>query len=220
MLINTAGGVTGGDRFDVAARVEPGAALTLTTQAAERAYAAQDGDVGRVATRLDIAAGARMHWIPQETILFDRSALHRRLTVTLAAGATALLAEPLVFGRTAMGEELRAARFHDRIEIRRAGAPLYLDAMRLTGDIAARLDRSHTGAGARAMVSLVYVAPDAEARLAAIRAMLPRTGGASLIGADVLALRLLATDSFELRRVLIPILTRLTGGDLPKAWMI
>jgi urease accessory protein len=130
------------------------------------------------------------------------------------------VAEPLIFGRAAMGEEVRKGHFHDRIEIRQGGRPLYRDAMRLDGDIAARLDRPHTANGARALASLVYVAPDSEAQLAAVRSALPATGGASLIGDDVLALRLLAGDGFELRRGLIPILTRLTGGDLPKPWMI
>ncbi|HCQ65537.1 MAG TPA: urease accessory protein [Rhodobacteraceae bacterium] len=220
VLVNTAGGITGGDRFEIAAHVDAGAGLTLTSQTAERAYAAPPGETGRVETRLDVGPGGRLGWIPQETILFDHSALSRRLIVTLAPGATALVAEPVIFGRAAMGEEVRFGRFDDRIEIRRDGRPLYRDAMRLNGDTAARLDRPHAGGGARALVSLVYVAPDAEAQLAAVRSALPPTGGASLIGDDVLALRLLATDGFELRRVLIPILTRLTGGDLPKCWMI
>ncbi len=223
VLVNTAGGITGGDRFEIAAQVGAGARLILTSQTAERAYAAQPGEVGRLVTRLDVGPGGRLDWIPQETILFDTSALSRRLTVTLAPGATTLVAEPLIFGRTAMGEEVRKGQFHDRIEIRRDGRPLYRDAMRLDGDIAARLDRPHAGGGARALASVVYVAPDAEAQLAAVRRALPGTGGASLIGDDVLALRLLAGDGFELRRSLIPILTRLmstSGGDLPKPWMI
>lgn len=218
--MNTAGGITGGDRFEIAAQAGPGATLTLTTQAAERVYAASAGEVGRLETRLAVAAGARLNWIPQETILFDRSALTRRLVVTLAPDAALLLAEPLVFGRGAMGEDLRAASFEDRIEIRREGRPLYLDAVRLDGDIAARLDRPHVARGARAMVSLVYVAADAEAHLGPLRALLPGTGGVSLIGDEVLALRLLAADGFDLRRHLVPILTRLTGADLPKPWMI
>lgn len=223
VLVNTAGGITGGDRFEIAAHVEAGAGLTLTTQAAERAYAAGPRETGRLDTRLDVAAGGRLCWIPQETILFDRSALSRRLTVTLAPGATALVVEPLIFGRAAMGEEVRNGRFDDRIDIRRDGVPLYRDAVRMNGDLADRLDRPHTGNGARAMVSLIYVAADAEAQLDPLRRALPATGGASLIGGDVLALRLLAEGGFELRRSLIPILTRLTrrlGGDLPKPWMI
>ena len=220
VLVNTAGGITGGDRFETAVHAGAGTTVTVTTQACERAYAASPGAVGRLETRLSLDDGARLDWIPQETILFDHTALTRRLTVTMAPGASALICEPVLFGRAAMGEELRSARFHDRIEIRRDGVEVYRDAMRLDGDIAARLDAPHGAGGARALATLVYVGADAEAHLAPIRAGLPETGGASLIGSDLLALRLLASDGYDLRRALIPVLTRLTDTDLPKPWMI
>ena len=220
VLINTAGGVTGGDRFSVAARADDGTELTLTTQAAERAYRAKPDEHGQIRTHLSIGDKARLNWLPQETILFQGSALRRSLTVDMAPSASLLLAEPLVFGRIAMREILSDAVFHDRIDIRRDGAPLFLDAIRLDGNIAAHLARPNVAAGAGAMVTLVYVARDAEACLKPVRDMLPDTGGASLLRDDVLVLRALADDSFVLRRVLVPILNRLTQNQLPRCWMI
>ncbi|TCM85734.1 urease accessory protein UreD [Rhodovulum steppense] len=219
ILVNTAGGITGGDRFEADLQAQPGSHLRVTTQAAERAYRAQPGERGRVTNRLNVAAGARLDWLPQETILFDGAALDRRLVADLAPGARLLLVEPLVFGRAAMGEVLHAVSFRDRIEIRRAGVPLYLDALRLEGDLAAHLARPAVAFGAGAMASLILVAPEAEAHLAPLRALMPATGGVSLIGADLLALRLLAPDSFALRRVLVPVLGRLTDDALPRSWM-
>ncbi len=220
VLVNTAGGVTAGDRFTLDARAEPGAALTLTTQAAERAYRAQGPEPGRIETRLCAAPRARLTWLPQETILFEGCDLRRRLTVDLDRTSDLLLCEPLVFGRTAMGEVLRAATFDERIEVNRAGAPLFLDAMHLCGDIAAHLARPFTGNGAGAMATVLLVRADAEAHLAPLRAMLPESGGASLLAPDVLILRLLAPDGFELRRSLMPVLRRLLNADLPRPWMI
>lgn len=224
IMVNTAGGITGGDRFELTATAGTGAALTLSTQASERAYAAQPGETGRLTTRLRVEAGATLNWLPQETILFDRSALHRRLEVELAADARLLLCEPLVFGRAAMGETLRDARFRDRIAIRRAGAPLYTDATQLSGDIAARLARPAVAKGAGAMAQVVLVAPEAEAQLDPVRDILrgtlPESAGASLIGADVLAIRMLAPESHLLRRALIPVLTRLSRAPLPRCWTI
>lgn len=220
MLINTAGGITGGDRFSVSATAGPDTRLTLTTQTAERAYRAQPGETGRLATRLKAAAGARLNWLPQETILYDRCALERSLAIELEDGASLLLAEPLVFGRAAMGEVLNDAMFRDRIDIRRGGRPLFLDSMRLAGDVRALLARRHVANNAGAMANLVYVAPDAAAHLTPVRDTLPGTAGASLIGDDVLALRILAPDSFALRAHLIPVLNRLNRGPLPRCWMI
>ncbi|MEQ8342973.1 MAG: urease accessory protein UreD [Marinovum algicola] len=220
ICINTAGGVTGGDRLSLTASAGPGAALGLTTQAAERAYRSRDGEFGRVDSTLQVAAGATLHWLPQELILYDGCALRRRLSVDLAADARLLMVEPVIFGRAAMGETLTDARFHDRITLRRAGQPLYCDAVRLEGDISRQLARRPIGDGAGAMASLVYVAPDAEAHLAAVRAQLATCGGASLLAPDVLVLRLLCPDSHVLRQHLLPVLDRLSGDTLPVSWRL
>lgn len=220
ILVNTAGGITGGDRFTLDVEVQTGAALTLTTQAAERAYRAQRGELGKVSTTLSVHSKAYLYWLPQELILFDRCALQRRLVVDLKEDARFLMVEPIVFGRTAMTETLRNIRFHDRIRITRQDKPLYLDGVDIIGDAAVHLARPAIANGAGAMASLVLVSPDAQAQLVAIRRMLPPSAGASLIAKDVLVLRHLATDSFELRRDLVPILDHLTNNSLPISWRL
>ncbi|WP_410924275.1 urease accessory protein UreD [Rhodosalinus sp.] len=220
ILVNTAGGITGGDRFEVEARAEAGAALTLSTQACERAYRAPPGSTGRLAVRLAAGPEARLDWLPQETILYDGASLDRRLEIDLAPGARLLMVEPLIFGRRAMGETLTSGRFRDRIAVTRGGRPLYRDGVTLAGDIATTLARPGVAGGAGAMASLVLVGPEAEAELAPVRALLPATGGASLLSPDLLVLRLLARDGQALRATLLPVLDRLTGGALPKAWRL
>ncbi len=220
VLINTAGGITGGDQFTCEAEAGAGADLSLTTQAAERVYRAVGANPGRLSTRLSAQAGSRLAWLPQETILFDGAHLKRRLSVDLAEDARFLMVEPLVFGRAAMGEELHNARFDDRVEIRRAGQPIWLDAVRLEGDLAVQMDRSALGRGARAMASLVYAAPDAEALRDKLRALLPETAGASLVRPGLLCARFLAPDSYTLRRSLVPALRLLNQDTIPKPWML
>lgn len=220
IAINTAGGITGGDRFNLQARAGAGTKLCITTQAAERAYRAQSGEVAQVETRLIADAASLLHWLPQEMILFDGCALNRSLHIDLARDARLLMVEPVVFGRTAMGESLNAIRFVDRIEVTRAGLPLYLDATRLLGNATAHLARPAIANGARAMASLLYVAPDAAARLAQIRQNLPATAGASLLAPGVLVARLLGKDSFTLRKYLVPILDCLSNQTLPASWRL
>lgn len=220
VIVNTAGGVTGGDRLQLDAAAGPGACLTLSTQAAERIYRAQPGEVGRVETRLTAAEGARMNWLPQETILFDHAALDRRLGVDLAANASLLMVETLVFGRAAMGEVLRAAHLRDRVRINRDGAPIYLDGIALDGDVQARLARPAIADGAGAVATLVFVSGQAEALLVPLRALLPAAAGATLLPGGVLVARLLAADSFDLRRAVIPALMLLNDGHLPLNWRL
>lgn len=220
MLINTAGGVTGGDRFEIEADVGEGADMTLTTQAAERAYAVRGVDPGSVETRLRVAKGARLNWLPQETILYDRARFTRRLHVDLAGDARFFMVEPLIMGRVAMGEVLRDLWFRDRVEITREGCKLYLDALRMTGDVEAQMARAATMGGARAMAALVYAGPEAEGFLDRLRALLPETAGASLLAPDLLVSRIVAPDSLALRRVLVPAIRLLNHDEIPRPWML
>lgn len=219
ILVNTSGGVTSGDRMSIDAVVGEGAALGLTTQAAERAYRADDGSA-RVRAKVHVGEGAAFSWLPQELILFDGAALDRRLRIDLAETARVLMVEPLIFGREAMGEDVRRLDFRDQIDVTRGGVPIYRDVLRFEGDAQAHLRRAAIARGGRAMVSLLYVAPDAEAHLAALRAMLPETGGATCLAQDILALRLVAQDGFHLRRHLLPVLDRLSQNTLPVSWRL
>lgn len=220
VIVNTAGGLTGGDTLSLTAHVRPGAHMRLTTQAAERIYRSADQSAGRVQTSLTVDADARMDWLPQETILFDGGHLRRKLSVALAPGARALIVEPVLFGRLSMGETVQDAQLHDRIEITRDGAPLVTEATSLTGNIADRLDRIAIGSEARAMALVYYVAPEACAHLDAIREALPPIAGASMLRPDILSVRCLATDGFELRKALLPVLDRLSDNALPRCWRL
>ncbi len=220
VFLNTSGGMTGGDRLSVDARAGTGSRLTLTSQAAERIYLAQPGPPARLTTSLTVEEEARIDWLPQETILFNGAALQRRLDVELCADATFFCVEPLVFGRVSMGETLTSGSFADNITIRRDGTPIFADAVRLSGDIAAHLSSPATARGQFAMASVIYAAADADALLAPLRALLPDTAGASLIRPGVLYARLMAPDSYILRQSLVPIIARLHGAAPPKTWML
>jgi urease accessory protein len=218
VLLNTAGGITGGDRLDYAAEAGPGAALTVTTQAAERAYRVQPGEVGRVSVRLTLGAGSALDWLPQETILFDRSSLQRRYEVEMAADARLLMVEAMVLGRAAMGETVESAHLADRWRIRRAGRLVYADALRLTGAVAATAARPGVLGPNRALASLVYVAPDAEARLDRARDLLPEGDAGASAWNGLLAVRMAAPDGQVLRRWLIRFLNEFRGAALPRVW--
>jgi len=220
VTLNTAGGITGGDHFSIDAEALAHTDLTLTTQAAERVYRAVGPEAGRFETTLKVADGARLNWLPQETILFDGCALQRRLSVDLAPNAAFLMCEPVVFGRISSNEIIRTGRFHDRIQITRAGIPIYQDALALSGDIHTQLQRPAIANGAGAMASVVFCHPQAAQMLDNTRAMLPDTAGASLLADDILTIRLLAADSFVLRQTLCPVLSLLSDNTLPKTWRL
>lgn len=218
--LNTAGGVTGGDRFALSARVQSGAHLVMTTQAAERMYRAQPGETGAIHNQLSVADEARLDWLPQETIVFDGARVQRRMDVDMSGTARFLAVEPLVFGRLAMGETLQSGHFTDQWRLRRDGRLIFADNLRLTGAIADVLRQPGVANGAGAMASLVLAAPDADLWCDRLRGLLGPNDGVSLIRPGVLFARLLAQDSFVLRQVLIPAIQALSGADIPKTWTL
>ena len=219
VLLNTGGGIACGDRFAVHVEAGVGAQLALTTPAAEKVYRS-DGADAEVAVRLEVAAGADLAWMPQETIVFDRARIRRRIDADVAADARLLLFEPVVFGRAARGEEVRDGFFEDRWRIRCGGRLVYADTLRLEGSIAALLDRAAIGGGARALATCLYVAPDAECRLDQARGHLE--GSLGMTGASawngLLAVRFLARSGAELRRNAVAFLEGFRGCGLPRVW--
>jgi urease accessory protein len=223
VMLNTGGGVAGGDRLEGAFELREGARATVTAQAAERFYRALPGsDAAFVRNRLCVATGACLEWLPQETILFDRCSVDRRLDVDIADDAWFLGVESLVFGRAAMGERVAHAWLRDGIRVRRGGRWLLHDAVRLEGEVDAALQRAPIGGGARAVATLVHVAPDAEAALDGVRATLADTVGEAGVSAwnGMLVARILAPDAAALRRAVIAALAVLRAPrPLPRVWL-
>ena len=159
VVVNTAGGMTGGDRFDLDIAVGSGAKLTVTTAAAEKIYRSL-GPNTDIRVKLDIGSGGALAWLPQETILFDHVRLRRSIEVDMAPDAGLLLAEGVVFGRSAMGETLAHGHFCDRWHVRRGGALLFAESLRLDGAIAGQLAQRAVARGAVAIASVLKVPGD------------------------------------------------------------
>ena len=140
VIVNTAGGMAGGDRFDVDVSVGAGARLTVTTAAAEKVYRSLGPDT-EVGVKLDVGPGGALAWLPQETILFDQVRLRRTIDVDLAGDADLILAEAIVFGRSAMGETVLHGHLFDRWRVRVGGALVFAETLRLDGAIAQHLAR-------------------------------------------------------------------------------
>ncbi|MBA3908957.1 MAG: urease accessory protein UreD [Rhodobacter sp.] len=216
VFLNTSGGLTAGDRLRFALDLQ-GSRAVATTQTAERAYRAE-GAMARMDVQLSVGAGGWLDWLPQETILFDGAALDRRTVIDLAPGAGCLALEAVVLGRAAMGETVRRLRFRDRREIRRVGAPVWIDPLALDER---SLQSGPAGLGqARAFASIVMTG---EVPLAPLRAVLDEPGveAAASAFAGRTVLRLLSPDGWPLRRQIARALHILRDGrPLPRVWQL
>jgi urease accessory protein len=219
MFVNTAGGMAGGDTLQVALEAGPGAHLIVTSTAAEKVYRSL-GSNAEVNVRIDVAAGATLAWLPQETILFDRARLSRRIEADLAADASLVMAEAIVFGRSAMGEAVNEGSLIDRWRVRRDGRLLFAETMRLDGPVATKLRSAAISAGAAAFATLL-LAPGTDAQIAAVRER--AAGLTSEIGAsawnDIAVVRFCAQSDAALRHDFAAILTMLFPRGVPRVWL-
>ena len=222
VLVNTSGGVTGGDRIDWRLAVDDGAALVATTQAAERIYRSAGG-AGRIDTRLALGHGAALDWLPQETILFEGARLERTLEVDMASDARLLAIETVVLGRQAMGERVTAGLVSDQWRIRRDGRLVHAEAAFAEGDLAAATAGPATLRGGRAFATLALAAPGAADRIDAARALLagsPAVEAAATAKPDLLLVRFVAAEAPPLRAALVRFLVAFRPLALPRVWSI
>lgn len=215
VLINTAGGLTGGDRYSVDVEIGERAGAVVTSQACEKIYRSSGG-AAQVDNHIRLGPGAICAWLPQETILYDQARLERHMQVDMAADARLLAVEPLILGRTAMGETVRSGSLRDCWRIRRDGRLVHADDFRLEGDIDLLTAAGALMAGNCAAATLVLISNQAEECLEPVRGLLGENGGASAWDGRLIV-RILAPGGQALRARLLPVIELLLAGLAPSA---
>lgn len=220
-VVNVAGGMTGGDSFDLCFHAGAGARMVVSSTAAEKVYRSA-GDVARVSVECSVAAGAFCAWLPQETIVYNHAKLHRSLDVEIGPDASFLACEMTVLGRTAMGEKVDTLNWQDRWRIRRGGKLIYADDTRLDGDATQVLSGLATGRGAHAFATLVYCGENIDDECTRMRDIIAENAGACEAGVSafdgLLAARFAASDAQALRRLVTLCLEGFAGITLPRGW--
>jgi urease accessory protein len=219
VFVNTAGGIAGGDRFDIDIAAGEGSRLTVTTAAAEKIYRAQ-GAAAQIDIALKAASGSHLAWLPQETILFDQARVSRKIEIDLAESALLLLCEIVVFGRVAMGEKMLSGSFTDRWRLRRGGRLVFAETVRLDGEIGAKLEKTAIAKGGVA-IGTALIVPGDEALVTRIREASDSLGGEVGVSAwnGFAMARFCAQDAAKLRADMIAVLGRARGPALPRLWL-
>ncbi len=219
VMVNTAGGIAGGDHCEISVSVAPEGELVVTTAAAEKVYRTL-APAATIAVKLAVERGGALAWLPQETILFDRARLSRSITIDLAEDARLLLAEALVFGRSGMGEVVHEGALFDRWRLRRGGRLVHAEAVRLDGAVGAKLAAPAAAKGGVAMAT-VLLAPGGESVVAAIRALDESFRGEVGVSTwnGIAVARLVAADGARLRHDLVRVLSVVRAAPLPRLWL-
>jgi urease accessory protein len=203
VIINTGGGVAGGDRLECSVNALPGASIAVTSQAAEKVYRALY-DPARVATRLKARESARLAWLPQETIVFNGARIHRTTEIELFSGAELLALEWLVLGRAAHGEIVVGGSVIDGWRVKRDGQLVWADSLRITDGTFVHLSRKALLSSCNAIATLIYFGPDLEKRLDFLRQIISCLGcecAVTLVSGLIVA-RFAANQSSDLKLAL------------------
>jgi urease accessory protein len=225
VIINTGGGVAGGDRLECSVNALPGASIAVTSQAAEKVYRALY-DPARVATRLKAGESARLAWLPQETIVFNGARIHRTTEIELFSGAELLALEWLVLGRAAHGEIVVGGSVIDGWRVKRDGQLVWADSFRITDGTFVHLSRKALLSSCNAIATLIYFGLDLEKRLDFMRQIISSLGcecAVTLVSGLIVA-RFAANQSSDLKLALRSFLQQfepeIRSGPfrVPKMW--
>ena len=224
VLINLAGGLTGGDRLEWRVAWQPDTAATVSGQAAEKIYRAVGKSVATIDTCLDVDTNALALWLPQETILFNRARLVRRNRFNVAPGGRLLAVEATIMGRQAMGETVTAGFIDEEFEVFYGDRLVLADRQRFQGALGELLARPAVAGGARGFVSLLYVGYDAAERLGTIRhALEGLPAAATSPDLTVVLIRWMTAEPAGLRTHMMAALLALQSAldlppRLPRVW--
>lgn len=171
-LLHPPGGIVGGDVLDLRAHAEHDSQVLLTTPAATKCYRS-DGRLARQHQRFQVDRGARMEWLPQETIIFDGAICELSTVVRLAPGAHYLGWDILCLGRPACGETFDRGELTVAMEIWRDELPLWIERFALvgvSGDGGQHCRNAHWGlAGQPVMGTLVCVTTETQGLVQRVR---------------------------------------------------
>jgi len=220
IIINTGGGLASGDDIQQAFQVGDGASLTVTTQAADRSYRSVDGATTTVNVIAKVGDNASLTWLPQETILFDRSRLSRSIDVDLTVSSRVLLAEIVVFGRAAMDEKLKVGLFVDKWRVRRDNRLVFAENVRLNDDTFEVMTAAAMNGGTHVVSTFIYMATDAEDLLSEARIAIGSAAFQCAASAwnGMLVVRGLAHRSEDMRHMMARLVPIFSAGPLPRVW--
>ena len=218
VMLNTSGGITGGDRLNVKIQVENGAAVA-TTQTAERLYRSIT-EPAKIEIMLRADNAATLHWLPQETIIFDGAELDRTICLDMSADSKCLLAETIVMGREAMGVDIRVCHFTDNWRLYREGQLFHAESLRLTDRVAEIMAVPAGGNGARLLSTILYAGFDAEQMAGLLTSVVETCSSKCAMSYwnDRLVIRLMSPHPRFARVDIKELLCALSGQPPPRVW--
>jgi len=225
VLLNTAGGLAGGDRLQYRVTALAEASVAVTSQAAEKVYRALN-EPAHITTTLRVCSMASLAWLPQETIVFNGGGVIRKTEVEVSSGAELLALEWLVLGRAARGEQMTNGHVTDSWRVTKDGRLIWADSFRATKETFPYLGRKALLSDSKAIGTLIYFGERFGTRLEFLRRIAASLKCHCAVTAieGLVIVRFAASLGFHLRHALHSFLeqvghtSRASVFRVPKMW--
>jgi len=126
VMVHPPGGVVGGDELHVQATLDAGTHALITTPGATRFYRSE-GALALQSVRLHLADGARLEWLPMETIAYSGCQARNELRAELAPQAEMIGWDVLALGLPAAQQPFVGGCFEQQLAV----AETWLDRARV-----------------------------------------------------------------------------------------
>ena len=204
-IVNSTAGILAGDELELDIAVHSGAALSVTTPAAARAFMMRSG-AALCRQRFTVAADAWLEYLPEALFPHLDSNYTQHTRLELASGATAFFVDQLAPGRVGRGESWAWRRLRLGFEVALDGRPLLREQLDSSGAELARVSECHGMAEAWFGTALI-AAPELAADHPVWEQVRALHRGGCLCGVTALApgvwiTRLIAPTGLALRDVL------------------
>lgn len=157
VMLHTAGGIVGGDRLSISVQLQSDAQALVTSAAATKVYRT-NGLEAQQQVQIQVAEGACLEWLPQETIVFDGALYRQQFKIELAAGATWIGWDLTRLGRSARGEQFDGGEWRSRTEVWQNDRLIWVDPQWIQGG-SEMMTSLHGLAGCPVIGTFVLIGP-------------------------------------------------------------
>ena len=219
VVINTAGGITGGDKFESCIKASEESSVVVTTQASEKVYKSNYGSA-EVETKFFASKNSKLLWLPQDTILFSKSNLSRKITIHIEDNSELLAFDQIVLGRSAMGEIIQESSFHDNWKIYSGNKLIYFDQSGWKNTVPLNCAGLK---GIKSYASFYYVGSKAkyyEEKLKRMKQVFKNVDFGSSLRNGCLLVRIFGSEAKAIKDRSINLLREIWQLDIPNVWKL
>lgn len=116
-IMESSGGMVAGDKNEITVKLAPDSQVRLKQQSALKIYPSHTGERCTQVISVEVGQGARLEWLPEVTIPFERAKFQVDTTIRMTESSTLLWGEIIAPGREMRGEIFDYQSFQSKYKL-------------------------------------------------------------------------------------------------------